>query len=272
MKVLISVDMEGIAGVVTMDHVMSDQKEYERFRKLMTAEANAAIEGALAGGATEVVVNDSHGSMTNLLIEELNPKAELISGHLKPFGMMEGIDRGVDRAFFVGYHAAVGTGRAVMEHTWSGRTVGEVSLNGRVVGETGFNAALAGAFGVPVVLVSGDRAVTEEARALLGEIETVAVKEGVSRYAARCLHPQVAQERIREAARRAMRVEVAPFVVPPPIRLRITFLRTMHADGAALLPGSRRLDGRTVEWLGEDMPAAYQALQAMTALAWFTER
>lgn len=272
MKVLISVDMEGIAGVVAMAHVLSDKKEYERFRKLMTAETNAAIEGALAGGATQIVVNDSHGGMANILIEDLHPAAELISGSPKPLGMMEGMDPGVDRVFLVGYHAASGTGAAVMEHTWSGRVVGEVALNGQVVGELGFNAALAGSFGAPVVLVTGDRAVAEEARALLGEVETVVVKEGVSRYAARCLHPSVAQERIRQGAERAMRLEVQPFVVPPPITLRIGFRRAVHADMAAMLPGSRRLDGLTVEWTGEDMPTVYRALQAMAALAWMMER
>jgi len=251
---------------VAEDHVTASHKEYERFRKLMTAEANAAIEGALAGGATRVVVNDSHGGMTNLLIEELNPAAELVSGSPKPFSMMEGIGPDVARVFLIGYHAASGTGAAVLEHTWSGRVV-EARLNGRVVGETGLNAALAGACGAPVVLVSGDRAVTEEARALLGAIETVAVKDGVARSAARCLHPQVAQERIRQAARRALGLDVAPFVVSPPIDLSVAFARAAQADLAALLPGSRRVDGRTVEWRGDDMPTVYRAWRAMVTLA-----
>jgi len=266
MHVLISVDMEGIAGVVSGDHVTSTHKEYERFRKLMTAEANAAIAGALAGGAAPVVVNDSHGSMTNLLIEELNPAAELISGSPKPFSMMQGIGPGVDAVFFVGYHAASGTGAAVLEHTWSGR-VAELRLNGRAVGETGLNAALAGAYGVPVVLVTGDRAVTEEARTLLGEIETVAVKDGVARTAAQCLHPQVAQKRIRQAAERALKLSIPPFVVPAPVTLRVAFQRAQHADLAELVPGSRRVDGRTVEWTGEDVPAVYKVFRAMTVLA-----
>ncbi|MDY7080507.1 MAG: M55 family metallopeptidase [Chloroflexota bacterium] len=269
MNVLISMDMEGIAGVVMGDHVSSKHKEYERFRKLMTAEANAAVEGALAGGATRVVVNDSHGGMANILIEELDPAAELISGSPKPFSMMQSIGPDVDGVFFVGYHAASGTGAAVLEHTWSGRLV-ELSLNRQVVGETGLNAALAGAYGVPVLLVTGDQAATEEARALLGEIETVAVKEGIARTAARCLHPEVAQERIRQAAERAVSTEptTPPFVVPPPITLRVVFHRAAHVDMAELVPGSRRVDGRTVEWTGEDMPAVYRVFQAMTTLAW----
>ncbi|HEC35312.1 MAG TPA: peptidase M55 [Anaerolineae bacterium] len=272
MNVLISVDMEGISGVVTGNQVSSTHKEYERFRKLMTAEANAAIEGALTGGATHIVVNDSHGRMANILIEELNPGAELISGSPKPFGMMESIGPEVDAVFFVGYHAASGTGAAVLEHTWSSRVVAEVRLNGKVVGETGLNAALAGAYGAPVVLITGDKAVTEEARALLGEIETVAVKEGVTRSAARCLHPEVAHERIRQAAERALGRTVSPFVVPSPITLCIVFQRAIHADMAELVPGSQRVDGRTVEWTGEDMPTVYRVFRAMAALAWAGEQ
>ena len=267
MNVLISVDMEGISGVVTWDHVTSTHKEYERFRELMTAEANVAIEGALAGGATRIVVNDSHGGMANILIEELNPAAELISGSPKPFGMMQGIGPDVQAVFLVGYHAAAGTGAAILAHTWSSRVVSEVCLNGQVVGETGLNSALAGAYGVSVVLVTGDRAVTEEARALLGKIETVAVKDGVTRTAARCLHPEVAQERIRQAAERALKLTVPPFALPPPITLRIVFQNALHADMAALLPGSQRVDGRTVEWTGENMPVVYKTFRAMTALA-----
>jgi D-amino peptidase len=267
MNVLISVDMEGVAGVVASDHVRSTHKEYERFRKLMTGEANAAIEGALAGGATRVVVNDSHGGMTNLLIEEMNPAAELISGSPKPFGMMQGIGPDVDAVFLIGYHAASGTAAAVLEHTWSGRLI-EVRLNERVVGETGLNAALAGAYDTPVLLVSGDRAVTEEAHALLGDVETVPVKEAITRTAARCLHPETAREHIRLAAERALRLSIPPFVVPPPITLRIAFQRALEADMAELLPGSRRIDGRTVEWTGDDMPTVYRAFRTMVTLAW----
>jgi D-amino peptidase len=252
--------------VVMENHTSSDHKEYERFRKLMTAEANAAIEGALTGGATGVVVNDSHGSMANILIEDLNPAAELISGSPKPFGMMQGIGPDVDAVFFVGYHARSGSGAAVLEHTWSGRVI-ELSLNGQVVGETGLNAALAGAYDAPVVLVTGDRAVTEEARALLGDIETVAVKEGVARTAARCLHPKVAQERIRQAAERAVRLSTMPFVVLPPITLRVVFHRATHVDMAELVLNSRRVDGRTVEWTGDDMPTVYKVFRAMATLA-----
>jgi D-amino peptidase len=266
MKVLISIDMEGIAGVVKDEHVMLGDKAYERFRVLMTAEANAAIEGALAGGATKIVVNDSHGKMTNVLIEELNPAAELITGSPKPFGMMQGIGCDVDAVFFIGYHAASGTHTAVQEHTCYLDMV-EVSLNGSRVGETGLNAALAGHYEVPVVLVTGDRAVTQEARALLGDIETVSTKDGITRWAARCLHPEVAQKLIREGAERALKARGRTFRLSTPITLRISFLRATNADMAELIPYSRRIDGRTVEWEGEDMALVYRVFRAMGALA-----
>lgn len=266
MKLLISADMEGISGVVSPDHTSSGHKEYERFRKLMTADVNAAIEGALAAGADRIVVNDSHGSMTNILIEELNPAAELITGSPKPFSMMQGIGPDVNAVFFVGYHASSGTGAAVLAHTWSG-AVFSVHLNDQLVGETGFNAALAGAYGVPVVLVTGDQAVAAEARALLGEIETVVVKEAIARSAAQCLHPEVAQQRIRQAAERALGLTVSPFVISPPVTLRLTFQHVRYADGAEPVPGSRRVDGLTLEWTGDDMPSVYKAFRAMTGLA-----
>lgn len=267
MHILISVDMEGISGVVTSDHVTDTHKEYDRFRKLMTAEANAAVEGALAGGATRVVVNDSHGGMANILVEELNPAAELISGSPKPLSMIQGIGPDVDAVFFVGYHSRMGTCAGVLAHTYAGRVVTELRLNGLVVGETGLNAAVAGAYGVPVVLVTGDRAVTDEARALLGDVETVAVKEGVGWRAARCLHPEAARRQIREAAGRAVRKRVAPFVIAPPISVRAVFQRPPQADMAALIPGSRRLDGLTLEFTAADMETAYKTFRAMVALA-----
>src|SRR6266542_1531997 len=202
MRIYISVDMEGIAGVVHEDQTNPvDPRcaaEYARFRKLMTGEANAAVEGALAAGATQFVVNDSHWDMRNLLPEELHEAAELLSGGPKRLSMLEGIERGFDAALFIGYHARAGTPRAVLDHTIMD-AVRDVRLNGRSMGELGLNAALAGAYGVPVALVSGDRATAEEARALLGRgIETVIVKEAVSRHAARSVAPAAARQLVRD--------------------------------------------------------------------------
>jgi D-amino peptidase len=232
----------------------------------MTAEVNAAVEGALAGGATLVVVNDAHGPMTNILIEELHPDAQLITGSPKPLSMMQGIEEGFDCAFLVGYHARVGTANAILDHTWTG-IVMEVQLNGRPFGELGLNAGLAGACGVPVTLVTGDQAVTEEARSLLGDVEVVAVKQAVGRHAAKCLPPRTAQRLITQAAERAVRGRRDPLVIPPPLTLSVEFARSAHADMAELLPGSRRMGARRVEFRGADWVTTYKAWRAMITLA-----
>lgn len=267
MKVYISCDMEGISGVVASNQTQMDGEEYKRAQKLMTGELNAAIEGALAGGATEILVNDSHGSMRNILIEELNPKAQLISGSPKPLSMMQGIDASFDAVFFIGYHAQAGTAYSVLDHTYTG-TVYQVSLNGRPVGETGLNAALAGYFGVPVVLITGDKLLVEEARALLGTVEGVAVKESYGRSAAKCLVPEVAHQLIREAAQRALSSPgMKPFVVQPPITLAIDFTSSAHLDMAELIPGSRRIGGRHIEYTHDDLLTVYKVWRAMLTLA-----
>jgi D-amino peptidase len=266
MKLFISADMEGVAGVVASYHTSPEHKDYERFRRLMTAEVNAAIEGALVGGAEQIVVNDSHGPSTNILIEDLNPAARLVTGSPQPLGMMHGIGPDTDVAFLLGYHASSGTDSGVLGHTWSG-IVFSLHLNDQEVGETGLNAALAGSFGVPVVLVTGDMAVVSEARSLLGAIHTVVVKEGVSHVAADCLHPQVARERIHEEAARSVGLIAPPFEVAPPITVRITFQLAGHADLADVVPLSRRVDGRTLEWTGDDMLSVYRAFMAMVRLA-----
>ncbi len=166
MRIYISVDMEGIAGVVHEDQTNPiDPRcagEYNRFRALMTAEANAAIEGALAGGATAVLVNDSHWLMRNLLAEQLHPSAQLVSGGPKTWSMMEGIESGHDGAFFIGYHARAGTQNAILDHTYTDRIL-DVRVNGTSLGELGLNALLAGTYNVPVALVSGDQALASEA-------------------------------------------------------------------------------------------------------------
>jgi D-amino peptidase len=271
MRVYISVDMEGIAGVVHEDQTNPlDPRcaaEYARFRKLMTAEANAAIAGALEAGATSILVNDSHWHMRNLLADELHESAELVAGDPKPWSMMEGIDAAFDAVFFVGYHARAGTPRAVLDHTYADR-VHDVRLNGRAVGELGLNAALAGAHSVPVALVSGDAAVAAEARDLLGaDVTTVVVKTAVSRHAARSLAPAVARRRIQEGAALALRRRGKPFVVPPPITLEADFQLTIQADMAEVCPGATRTGGRTVAFTHQDYREVFRAWRALLNLA-----
>lgn len=268
MKVYISVDMEGVSGVVNSEQTSSGHPDYETARKLMTEDTNAAILGARAGGASEVLVNDAHGGMRNLLINEVDPWADVLQGSPKPFSMLEGLDSSFDVVFFIGYHARGGTAHAILDHTFSSRCVAHVELNGRPVGEIGLNAALAGAYGVPVGLVTGDQAATREASDLLGpELRVVTVKQASGRQAACCIHPEEAQSLIRQAAEQAITTRVAPLVLETPIVLRLVLKSSEMADYASLIPGSRRLDGYTVEYAHDDYRVVYQVLRAMVKLA-----
>jgi D-amino peptidase len=271
MRVYISVDMEGISGVVHEDQTDPIEPrhagEYNRFRRLMTDEANAAITGALDAGATSVLVNDSHWLMRNLLAEELHPAAELLSGGPKLLSMVEGIDTGFDAAMFIGYHARAGTARAIIDHTYTSR-VYEVRINGQPVGELALNAAIAGLHGVPVALVSGDQAIASEARSLLGDqVETVVVKQSVGRFAARSLAPTVACQRIRTGAAAALRKKHVPFTFDSPIGVEVDFVESHMADMAELVPGSHRVGGRTVRYSGSDYLEVFRAWRAMYNLA-----
>lgn len=267
MKVYISCDMEGISGVVSSEQTRMGNKEYERARKLMTEEVNAAIEGALEGGATEIVVNDAHGEGRNILIEGLNPQAQLVSGRPTPLGMMQGIDGTFDAAFFIGYHAQAGTKDGVLAHTWSSGRIHQVAINGEPVGETGLNAALAGYFGVPTVLVSGDRCLVEEATALLGPgLETVVVKEGYGRQAARSLPPSFVHQLLREGAVKGLEKGGKPFRVSPPLTLTVDFVRGVAIEMAELIPGVVRLEGYRTEFTHDDYVTIYKVFQAMNSL------
>ena len=271
MRVYVSVDMEGIAGVVHESQTDPTDPacaaEYGRLRRLMTAEANAAVEGALAAGATRVVVNDSHWFMRNLLAEELHEAAELLAGDPKPHSMVQGIDAGFDAALFIGYHARAGTRNAILDHTYADR-IHEVRLNGKPVGELGINAAFAGVHGVPVALVSGDSALAAEAKDLLGEeITTVVVKQAVSRHAAQSVAPAAACRLIRDGVAEALKRKHRPFVLPPPITLEVDFAQTINADMAELCPGAERTAGRTVRFAHRDYPEVFRAWRAMLNLS-----
>jgi len=270
LKVFVSADLEGVAGVVHGEHTTRDGKEHERARKLMTYEVNAAIEGVLEVAKTAtVVVNDSHATMRNIFPEELHEAAELISGSPKPLSMMQGIDSSFDAAFFTGYHARRGTYTGVLEHTYHGGVISDVIINGKTMGETGINAALAGYYRVPVALVTGDRAVTEEARQVLGKVEGVRVKEGVGRFAARSISPFKARMLIKQGAINALSrlKEFKPFTVSPPIKLEVRFIHTGMTEMAEQLPGSKRIDGRTVCYASDDYLEVFKALRAMLILA-----
>jgi D-amino peptidase len=203
LKVYISTDMEGIGGVSTWDVQASSRgREYEKFRRLMTEEVNAAIAGAFDAGATDVLVSDSHGDGQNIDVELLDKRVRLIRAWPRPLDMMEGVDSSFAAATFVGYHASEWTPGAVLAHTFNGEI--SVALNGVTVPEAGFNAAIAGDFGVPVVFLSGDQAIGKEAKRLLGPIETIAVKQAIGFYAAVMIHPEESRRLIREGMKRAV--------------------------------------------------------------------
>lgn len=269
MKVFISADMEGTAGVVHWDQVLPERPDYVRFRRLMTEEVNAAILGALEAGATEIVVNDAHNTMRNLLIEELHPQAQLVSGSPKPHGMMQGIDPSFDAVFFVGYHAASGTQDGVLDHTYSSATVRQIKLGGLVAGEAGLNAALAGHFKVPVALVTGDTAAVQQVKKFLPQVEAVAVKQPIGRVAARSYQPVEARRRIKEGAARALRrlEELKPLVLPRPVPLELEWVTTAMADRCMLIPGMTRLGPWTVGYRARDVEQAYLLTMACLVLA-----
>jgi D-amino peptidase len=265
MRVLIAVDMEGISGVVHWDHVKPGHFEYDRFRQIMTDEVNAAIDGALDGGASSVIVTDGHNNGHNLLIEKLRAPARLNSGSPAPLSMVEGVPQS-EVVFFVGYHARADTPDAILCHTWTDQ-IRNVWLNDRAVGEIGLNAAVCGAFGARVSLITGDRAAVQEALDLLGPIEAVVVKTASGRMSAECLPVEETQTAIRHAAAHAMVRQIPPLVIPAPITLRVQLTRPEQVDKALRVPGSKRLDGVTLEWIGDDMVSVYHAFRAIAGLA-----
>lgn len=273
MRVYISADMEGVSGVVHVEQTAPGAREYDRACALMIGEVNAAVAGAYDAGATAVLVNDSHWNMRNLRIEDLDPRAELISGAPKPFSMVQGLDASFDVMFCVGYHARAGTAAASIDHTFTGR-VFRVTINGREVGELGVNAMLAGCYDVPVLLVSGDSQIAAEAHDLLGDtVVTVAVKTAIGAAAARCLPIGEARRRIQAAAAEAIdrRRNLAPGtgVVRPAAEttLCVEFNSSIQAELALLAPGSARSGPRSIEFSHSDYREIYRAWRAMYTLA-----
>lgn len=249
-KVFISVDMEGITGVVTQEQLGPGGFEYQRFREFMTAEALAAIQGAREGGAAEFVVADSHGNMQNLLIDRFPPEVTIVRGTGRPLSMMQGLDSTFSAAMFIGYHSATTNPSGVRAHTMSSATFAGVYLNGRAMAESGINAALAGSMGVPVVLVSGDDAAVEEVRALLGDVEGAVVKRSIGFHAAATLTPEAGQALIRTRARAAMQRlrDFQPYRVAGPYEVDLVYKNYLPAEAMAMLPGVERRDAHTVRY------------------------
>jgi D-amino peptidase len=261
-KLFISVDMEGIGGIGTQQMTSSGGKDYELGRRLMTAEVNAVVAAAFAAGATEILVNDSHGDMQNLIHMDLDPRVTYVQGSIKPHGMVEGLDSTFDGAIFLGYHTRAGTAGGFLAHTGSGAVKG-LWINGREGGEGDMNAAYAASLGVPVILVSGDSAVVDQL-AWLGA-EGVATKVAVTPLSAMLRHPEVVRERLAAATRRALErlPGSRPAALQEPVTIRLRLADVTTPEILLAIPGVRQVDGFTVEFTAPDMRAAYRLIRLM---------
>jgi D-amino peptidase len=255
LKVYISVDMEGIAGVVTADQLLPNGFEYERFRHFMTNETLAAVRAANEAGASEIVVSDSHGNGENLLIEEFPKEVRIVRAWPRHGGMMAGLDASFNVAFFVGYHASTTNPRGVRAHTFSSAHYTRVALNGNVVTEGEYNAAYAGAKGVPVIFASGDDAAMEEIKARLGNIEIVETKKSLSFHSAETLTPAASCDKIFAGVKSALARlhDFKPYVIKTPVTLEITFKNYTPAELLSYLRSVQRVDSHTIRFVGKDM-------------------
>ena len=258
-KVFISVDMEGLAGVVTATDVSPTGPDYGHFRMIMAAETNAAIDGAFRGGATEVLVRDSHGAKQNLLPNDLDPRAKLLRGQSSgPKNMMEGIDSSFAAVVYIGYHAKAGTPNAILEHTSTGNVV-DFTINGVSLPEGGYNALVAGLYGVPVVFVAGDRAVVEQIRGLVGPIEGVAVKDEIG-DASLGLSPRQAQDEIRRGVELAVRgrARAKAYVMNGPFSMNLKVKQERP-----IFPGVQRVREGEFTYAHADLLEILRAFNAM---------
>jgi D-amino peptidase len=264
MKLFISADMEGVSGVYKNIQTSPNEKEWENARKVMTDEVNAAVEGALEAGVTDVVICDSHASGENLIPESLHPRSVLVRGTTKRLGMMEGLDSSFNAVFLLGFHAKAGTKDATLPHTYSSRTIYKVRINGKEFGETALNAALAGQFGVPVVLVSGDQSLCAEARKVIRGVTTFQTKIALSGTSVLSAVPQVVRENLRKTAKKAIeqRGKVKPLRVKAPVKVEIDFIAPKMADAACIIPWFERRGARTIRYICDDIRGAYSAFRA----------
>ncbi len=268
MKIFLSCDMEGVAGVVDWSQCRPGSEAYAVGCRLMLAEVNAAIDGALAGGADEVLVNDSHGGMFNLDPAALRPPARYLSGRHKPRYMMEGLDDSFGAVFFVGYHGSISGEPSALSHSYNPEVISGVRLNGEYVGESGINALVALSRGVPIALLTGDQVTLAEAASFAGDVVTVQTKVSRTRFAADNLHPKRARSLISEAAKRAVEAVAADRIGPPTIDLPATLevdLQTADmAAVAAWVKGVEQVAVRTVRISGDDPLAMFDSFVGLT--------
>jgi D-amino peptidase len=262
---MISADMEGATGVTWTADVAPGTEQWQRFRRMFTGDVNACVEGLAAGGATDVLVNEAHDTQRNLLLEDLDPRARLLTGRHKPLSMMQGVD-GADGVVFVGYHAGAGTD-GVLAHTYLANSIVGVWLDGEPASEGRLNAALAAEYGVPVLLVTGDDRTCADARGYAPDARRVAVKECVSRYAAICAPPRRTAEWITAAATEAMGRAGRATGSRAPHRIEIEFDATHLAQAGAVVPTVSQIGVRTVGFDAATMTDAMQAFKVVTAIA-----
>jgi D-amino peptidase len=256
LRVFISADMEGVAGVVSAEQLGPSGFEYQRFREFMTAEVLAAIDGARAAGATEIVVADAHGNMQNLLIERLPADVRLVRGPGRPLGMMHGIDSTFHAAVFIGYHSATTNLEGVRAHTFASARYTAVTMNGVPMAESTFNAALAAHFGVPVVAISGDQAAVQELLDIVPRAAGAVVKQSIGFHAAETLTPEAAQAVIRDAVRTGIerRREIQPYRLAGPYRLELGFKNYRAAEILAYLPIVERTTSHSIRFTAPTVP------------------
>jgi len=265
MRLYISADMEGTAAVASWTQVdPKNTTEYPYYRRLMSLEVRAAIDGAREAGVKDVLINDSHSAMRNVMWDELPDDVRMIYGNRKPFSMSEGIEAGYSAAFFTGYHAGIGDADGTLDHTYTPDTLYNVRVNGIRCSEATLNAAVLGIYDVPVALISGDRTTVESALAQLPWLEGVITKESIGRFAVNSLSPAEARKRIRAGAQRAIERlgEMKPFRFESPVSLELDFAGTQNADFAELIPGFERIGGRSVRFVHDDYAVVFKAFVA----------
>jgi len=261
MKIFIMTDLEGATGVAgTWSDFNPGAGEHESAKRFLTGDVNAAIDGAIESGAKDIVVLDGHGAAFSIILEDLDPRAELIKG--RRILELEGLDGSFDLMFAIGAHSMAGTPNGVLTHTLSHTGIDNIWLNGQLVGEIGLWAALGGQYDVPLALVTGDSAAVREAEALLGKIETVAVKEATSRFAAKCAHPQVTRKLIFDAAKKAVNRadEFSPYKPKTPIELKVEYHDSERAQNVSQRKDVTRTGGRTVSCRGDNILELYSTV------------
>ncbi len=255
LKIYISADMEGVVGAVSGDQLSPGGFEYERFRKFMTTEVNAAIDAARAAGATEFVISDSHGNGQNLLIEELPDDVTVIRSWPRELSMMAGIDETFDGVIFLGYHASTANTRGVRAHTMSSASITGLRLNGIEMTEGSMAAAAAGHFGVPVIMISGDDVAVAENQVLIGDVEGAVVKWAKGFHSAETLTPEAGYEVIRTRTKSAIdRISrFEPYVLETPIELELTLKHYQPVELLGYLKNVERVNSHTIRYVGEDI-------------------